>query len=303
MSKFNAKTQRPKDGQTPLQIAASDGYGYHWYKREADYVATNKDILTLLLAHGADPNHIGERTSLYHAVISLNVDAVELLLPVTEKKDVAKRDDLTGEIIGTNPWYYPFITIFNTSNLYCDLSKKICQIMRLLKEHGADLNFDNGLLLYRVLTAFTWIKSPTSRFQCEYKSECESAQRHFNKTFEALEFLLENGVDPSVFTRPDDMSPLHFFIKETNLIFIEGATEKVLNILIHKGVEVNKADSKRNTPLHVACSLNDVPAVRCLLSHGADRNAINAEGKTPEQLMLLGRDTNTIINLLKELRI
>lgn len=43
-------------------------------------------------------------------------------------------------------------------------------------------------------------------------------------------------------------------------------------------------DDFGNTPLHWAMFYNAPEATRCLIEHGADAEAINNEGNTPQQL-------------------
>ncbi|WP_339888674.1 ankyrin repeat domain-containing protein [Rhodopirellula europaea] len=44
---------------------------------------------------------------------------------------------------------------------------------------------------------------------------------------------------------------------------------------------VGSKDVHHRTPLHEACTQGDTQTVRALLKHGADTNALDANGQTP----------------------
>jgi len=62
---------------------------------------------------------------------------------------------------------------------------------------------------------------------------------------------------------------------------------KVMDILFHKGAEVNKADFVIFTPLHSAAGAGYVDVIRYLLEHGADPGARDENGRTPYDLTVL----------------
>jgi len=50
----------------------------------------------------------------------------------------------------------------------------------------------------------------------------------------------------------------------------------------YQGAEVDVPDERGRTPLHVACRTENASVVRCLLEHGADRDAVTTgEQQTP----------------------
>lgn len=57
-----------------------------------------------------------------------------------------------------------------------------------------------------------------------------------------------------------------------------------MEALISSGAELEKKDSKLNTPLHYAAGYGRVQALKLLLEAGADGSAKNETGKTPADL-------------------
>ncbi len=67
----------------------------------------------------------------------------------------------------------------------------------------------------------------------------------------------------------------------------------LLKLAVEKGANVNLADKKGNTPLHLAYARRDAKMIQLLLEHGADRNAVNTAGQKPIQLAQMGTDTES----------
>lgn len=73
---------------------------------------------------------------------------------------------------------------------------------------------------------------------------------------------------------------------------------KVLNFLISRKIDLNKTDTKGNTKLHHYAAENDLYAVEQLIRHGADLTYKNKAGKTPFDIALENKVSQTIITLL-----
>lgn len=215
------------EGKTPLAIAASNAGNIKWGRK-----ASEKDIalLKFLLANHADPNQYRFVSPLASAAASGSSEAVALLLPGTEKRDLKEtkgygRDK--KEI--TIPWYVPLM--FDSYG-----SEEWLQILSLLKEHGADLNAKNECgetLLHQLIgkfPSFTKIRKVMGGFQqaiagCEdrlgqnplqkeYEIRIEKSRKSFEVSLKVLNFLLENGADPKVPCGDNEETALHVLIKK-----------------------------------------------------------------------------------------
>ncbi len=111
-----------------------------------------------------------------------------------------------------------------------------------------------------------------------------------------LTFLLTKGADPTITSGPEQTTPLHDFIKIINLSFPEGATEKVIDLFLQRGVNVNTPDRVGLTPLHEAARTANLTAATHLIIKGADVKAVSKQNVTPLHLAAAG--PLPIINLL-----
>jgi ankyrin repeat protein len=89
---------------------------------------------------------------------------------------------------------------------------------------------------------------------------------------EALEILLENGVDIREID-PDGLSAIDVAIKFKR--------EDVIKLCIDKGIDVNETHRPSGiTPIILAACFNNTTIVELLLEHGADINAHDSGGMT-----------------------
>jgi ankyrin repeat protein len=101
---------------------------------------------------------------------------------------------------------------------------------------------------------------------------------------EIVEYLLSLGskVYESSFAQEyPDSTPIHYAAQRRTNFAAWPETEKVLNLLIEKGANVNAGAGKTMTPLHVAVTAINEKTVRYLLEHGADPQYEDEEGRTP----------------------
>lgn len=63
---------------------------------------------------------------------------------------------------------------------------------------------------------------------------------------------------------------------------------ELLALAVRRGADVNLANEKGNTPLHLAYARRDHAMVKFLIAHGADQTAVNKEGVTPKDMLYLG---------------
>eukprot|EP00126_Sphaerothecum_destruens_P007601 Sdes_comp19908_c0_seq3m12318 len=76
-----------------------------------------------------------------------------------------------------------------------------------------------------------------------------------------------------------------------------GAENQVLEFL-NSGVEVNSADTKGRTPLHIAATRTNVSIASLLINHGADVNAADANGNTALHLAACTNNIKMVTLLL-----
>jgi ankyrin repeat protein len=103
-------------------------------------------------------------------------------------------------------------------------------------------------------------------------------------TAEIVEYLLSLGsqVYETAFAQEyPDSTPFHYAAQRPTNGARWPETEKVLDLLIAKGANVNAGAGKTMTPLHDAVITINEKTVRYLLEHGADPEYENEEGRTP----------------------
>jgi hypothetical protein len=99
------------------------------------------------------------------------------------------------------------------------------------------------------------------------------------KHFDILKFLCDNGVDANVRDR-NGQTPLHWLgFPRWSADPIDTA---IIDLFLAYGAKIGDTDLDGNTPLHLAARcLDQVEAVRFLLSRGADVSAQNSKVNTP----------------------
>ena len=87
--------------------------------------------------------------------------------------------------------------------------------------------------------------------------------------------LLEKGASVNCRTGSLLQAPVHFASKGDN----KGV--KCMQLLYEFGANLSEQDGNRDTPLHHACSMENVLLFDFLMANGANVNAVNAESETP----------------------
>lgn len=299
--------------KTALYIAAEKVANFR-IGREA--TEKNIELLQFLLSNGADPNKHSENFSpLRAAAMCGSYKAVELLLPVTERKDLKRTHGLDGKEI-TYPWYVPLM--FESAE-----SNESLQILRALKGYGADLNArqsdEDPTILHLFVQKFSSFRETRGQMQ-EIKLELnsyrssrdlrdvlqnnydylfEGAKGLLKKLIEKLDFMLQNGANPALrIERGNQETALHCLLRNFNLSFIEGATEEVIGRFLNY-VDINTPDGDGFTPLHIAIMHADLTTVTYLISKNADILAKTKTGLTPLHLAAAGNPEVTALLIEK----
>jgi hypothetical protein len=93
---------------------------------------------------------------------------------------------------------------------------------------------------------------------------------------EIVKFLLDSGADVNARDKRGN-APLNVAVRGRN----SDTKSKLVALLLSRGADVNaKTQPAQNTALHVASLNGDVPVVKILLSHKADVNATDSQGRT-----------------------
>ena len=87
--------------------------------------------------------------------------------------------------------------------------------------------------------------------------------------------LLEKGASVNIRTGSLLQGPVHFASKGDN----KGV--KCMQLLYEFGANLSQQDGNRDTPLHHACSMENVLLFDFLMANGADVNVVNADQETP----------------------
>jgi ankyrin repeat protein len=133
------------------------------------------------------------------------------------------------------------------------------EMIKLLFDNGAlinarDLGGDTPLLKASMMSAFT--------YNDNYARE------------KTVELLLDLGADPNIANHLDQTPICHSTI-----------TPNIVELLVKSGANVNHQTNRgRDSALHYAARGGKIELIKALLKHGANRDLLNAQGKTPLQL-------------------
>jgi ankyrin repeat protein len=129
----------------------------------------------------------------------------------------------------------------------------LAECVRLLIEHGADVNAQNETHLTPLHLASTWVSETTEPSLIYYRTDV-GGQQDFDRG--ALE--------------PDR----------------SASKVETVRLLIENGADVTMQDDAYSTPLHLASSRGNVEIVQLLLQHGAGISAQDGNHRTPLHLAL-----------------
>ncbi len=258
-------------------------------------IATDAEIVTQLLAHGAKIDALDEdgNTALINASRYYSTDVVIVLLSNKANTGIKGKDGVTA--------------------LY---SAKNIETMDLLLAHGA--NVDDLIPLW-----FDKIKDPTEKQKSLFRTivagsddavsrissddviardPLTQGQMAINLAVafgrdKVLDWLLEHGADANVLDS-DGVTPMHRVVLSR---YLDSQRQvKMIRSLLSHGARIDPVAKGGWTPLHMAAVVFKTPVVEFLLSHGADPLLRTAEGYTALQLARQSSYGTALLNIMSQ---
>ena len=219
------------DSRTPLELASKMGY---------------LKLVKELIKQGADVNfreEEGDIDALYYAVESeknYHLEVVKELLNAGADTDIiyGTREENEDNIL------YPAIK-------RCDLEK-----VKLLTEHGADINYSN--FEYGPVIAYA------------ISQEC----------IDIVKYLVSQGVDPAMtYTNGYSYSGKSYSLLNAA---VGNKNTEIAEYLIEQGADINtQTDSVSDLPLiFIALRAENIELLKLLIEKGADTSVVDKDGKT-----------------------
>ena len=261
-----------RQGETCLMGAAGNEFTKD--EEAASFVET-------LLAHGADIDLQDNRgqTALYYAIARDNRKCIELLLD-------AGADILHHDKKGVSPLLFSFMRFSDISwrprNCAPDRKERRCRrqedLARLLVSCGADVNTADQkgitpLMLAHGRTIEYLISEKAYPDACDRGGKTVAMHHVYDE--EDLRLLWKCGADLTA--RDIDGNDL--------LLLAPMEYEAIKKLVLDFGLSVNTRNARGLTPLHRACDESNLAVVKFLIRHGADPDAEDADGKTPEDIV------------------
>ncbi|MBL7526701.1 ankyrin repeat domain-containing protein, partial [Legionella bononiensis] len=269
-------TKRNNAGRTALRLAA-------FRATEKAEPGVYYDIISLLLRSPHSVTELIEtlNNTIIHGVCS-SLSVMRLLLDkILEQQDSIKR----YENQTSHPWYSePVINAIR--------SKHAIEQLAILKEYGATFNSISPDNEHQSLLS----EAIYSLLSSIYPVSVENPQ--FANRLDVIEFLLKNGAKPGV-QYGNGRTELHILSDNHNLLCSENAYQRIADLLIKYGINVNAIDKKGNTALHLAAITNNSTAIRYLVEHGADINCQNNFGNSPLYAAIANKSLDAVLLLIK----
>lgn len=214
-------------------------------------------IVNYLINKGALINEEGSccRTPLRSAVEWGNVWLAKTLL--------AHKADPT---VGHGEWGPFHDALCRIAQGHCDTQKEGIELAHLLLSHGVDINATVDKLSPLLFPQIVSARCPDN----------------------AIRFLIDNGCKIDV-TNQKQQTPVHFYLEAllNQPLDFDAPIERALHILLERFRNVNAADDKGFTPLHLAIYKQRPRVAARLLDMGADPDlAIEGSAITPMMLAL-----------------
>jgi ankyrin repeat protein len=244
-------------GNTPLMMAV-----------QSDKV----DMVKLLLKKGADPDGLGG-AALLTAIDGDNLEIVKLLLEGGANTDVAENDGTTPLTKAVQRNHTAMVKLLlekganpNTWSppLYFAAGQGDVEVVRLLLDHGADINETNA--------------NQTTALH----------QATLNGRAAVVKLLIERGAKIEAKDQ-FGATPLH---EAAHWGQPEAARE-----LLDRGANVQARDDHGDTPLHIAAHRGCTAVVKLLLDRGANIEARNKDGMTP---LMYAAESGGVLHMRKD---
>ena len=260
-----------RQGETCLMKAAGNEFTKD--EEAASFIET-------LVAHGAKINLQDNRgkTALYYAIAKDNRKCIGLLLD-------AGADILHHDKKGASPLLFSFMNFnditWRTRNCASDWKERCRQqeeLARLLVSRGADVNTADkrGVtpLMLAHGKAIEYLLSEKA-YPDAYDRSGKTVAMHHIYDDDELRLLWKCGADLTA--RDIDGNDL--------LLLAPIEYETIKNLVNDFGLSVNTKNARGITPLHRACDESNLPVIKFLIRHGADPNAEDEKGRTPEDIV------------------
>ena len=228
-----------------------------WSALDFAAIAGNVDAFKALVRHGADWKALSGAglTVLNTAAASDNTELIDVLIELGAPVDGPGGDE---------------------TPLYTATGAYSPDAVRALIRHGANVHH-----------------KPQGNSSLYAGSPLDDALMWGHHGAEVVNLLLENGADLNKFELTQGMSALHF-------MFLHSGTDDVLEALLRAGAHVSEPDYDGDYLLHQAVDAFDgAKAVELLVEAGAEVNALSPRGLTPLQMACSKADGPAVVALLR----
>ena len=260
---------RDKKGRTPLHEVLT--------KLDDSFPDYFVDAVKFLLDHGADVGAKDDNrsTPLHVASEYGNVKATRLLLDHGARVDALDNDHETP--------------------LHFASREGNAEVAHLLVGHGASINARNneGQTPGHLLLAMDSddLDIGIIRFFLERGADVNAADNNhstllhealYSGSAEAARLLLEHGANINA-RNNEGQTPRHLLLAmDTEDIDID-----TIRFFLERGADVDAVDNDHSTLLHKASYSGNTEVARLLFEHGANINALNKDGQTPQHLLAM----------------
>ena len=243
--------------------AITDIHGCTWihYAVAGNY---KREVLQAIIDHGADVNARNEynQTALMISCQRENAGAVNVLLNAGADIRIANTRLESNVYCRTNPTLLS--TIHPVSIIDHDAGDCEIKILQDIIGHGDHVYATGCCTIGRL----EFLENAHKYNHRELLRSCQNR----NADAIIIDIVLNIGSNPDIGDN-DQNSLIHYAVNK-------GCSEKVLQVIIDHGADVNAINKKNRTALMIACEKGNGCAINVLLNAGADPNIADADGCT-----------------------